>query len=134
MNVLMKFLVVVICFLYLTGSVYGDARRRDPFRLSPELFKVTRPEELVTFKGEDLRGLDLPQIEVTGVMIVGGKAMATARIETLGEVVLRPKEKIVVKPREAHRGTLTSFLVKEITFSELVIILEGGREVRGRFR
>ena len=67
-------------------------------------------------------------------MVVGNKTMATAKIETLGEVTLKPNEKIVVKSKKSRKNVFTSFLIKEITPEKLVIVLEGGQEIHGRFR
>lgn len=152
MNILKKVPVVIICFLYLASAVYGDEdsrekeenavntvqavsiRERDPFSLSSELLKKTISEKYVSFTGEGLAGFNLPRIEITGVMVVGDNTMATAKIESLGEVTLKPNEKIVVKSKSSQKNAFISFLIKEITPSELVIILEGGQEIHGRFR
>lgn len=141
MNILKKVPVIIICFWFLMGPVYGadtvqivSLKERDPFSLSSELLKKTISERYVSFTGEGLAGFDLPKIEITGVMVVGDKAMATAKIESLGEVTLKPNEKIVVKSKSSQKSTFISFLIKEITPSELVIILEGGQEIHGRFR
>ncbi len=109
-------------------------RERDPFSLSSELLKKTISERYVSFTGEGLAGFSLPMIEITGVMVVGDNTMATAKIESLGEVTLKPNEKIVVKSKSSQKSAFISFLIKEITPSELVIILEGGQEIHGRFR
>ena len=149
---LKKFSVVIICFLYLASAVYGNEGlggeekntvnpaqtasigERDPFSLSSKLLSKTISEKYVSFTGEGLTGFNLPRIEITGVMVVGDKTMATAKIESLGEVTLKPSEKIIVKMGNPRKNAFISFFVKEITPSELVIILEGGQEVHGRFR
>lgn len=149
---LKKVSVAIICFLYLTSAVYGNEdlgekekntvklpqtasiKERDPFSLSSKLLRKTISEKYVSFTGEGLAGFDLPRIEITGVMVVGSKTMATAKIESLGEVTLKPNEKIVVKSKSSRKNAFISFLIKEITPSELVIILEGGQEIHGRFR
>lgn len=149
---LKKFFVVIFCLWFLTGSVYGSEdlgekekntanpaqtvsiRERDPFSLSSKLLSKTISEKYVSFTGEGLTGFNLPRIEITGVMVVGDKTMATAKIESLGEVTLKPSEKIIVKMGNPRKNAFISFFVKEITPSELIIILEGGQEVHGRFR
>ncbi|MEW6103256.1 MAG: hypothetical protein AB1630_05495 [bacterium] len=140
MNVL-----VIICFLYLGGAVYGEKntadtiqtaslKERDPFSLSRELLKKTVSDNYVSFTGEGLAGFNLPNIEITGIMVVGSNTMATANIESLGDVVLKPNDKIVVKSEGSQKNAFISFLIKEITPNELVIILKGGQEVHQRFR
>ena len=109
-------------------------RERDPFGLSRKLLKKNVQDKVVSFLGEGLDRFDLPRIEITGVMVVGNKTMATAKIETLGEVTLKPNEKIVVKSKKSRKNVFTSFLIKEITPEKLVIVLEGGQEIHGRFR
>ncbi|MCK5305986.1 MAG: hypothetical protein KAJ66_02530 [Candidatus Omnitrophica bacterium] len=152
MNKLKKSFVVVVCFLFLTGSVCGDevskkketntaeasqsvsVRKRDPFNLSTELLRETMQDKYVSFAGEGLDRFNLPRIEITGVMIVGDKAMATAEIETLGAVTLKPQDKIVFAASNTGKKRFNSFIIKEITPDKLVILVEGGYEIHGRFR
>lgn len=149
---LKKFFVITICIWFLTVSLYAaedlggeekntvdtvqtvSLEERDPFSVSSELLKKTLSGKYVSFAGEGLAGFNLPKIEITGVMAVGKEAMATAKIESLGAVTLKPNERIVVESKNSRGNTFVSFFVKEITPSELVIILEGGQEIRGRFR
>ena len=140
MDILKKLFLTIICFWFTANFVYAKEvqasiqTERDPFSLSTELLKKTIAEKYVSFTGEGLAGFNLPKIEITGVMVIGDKTMATAKIESLGEVTLKPSEKIIVKLRKSRKNAFVSFFIKEITPSELVIILEGGQEVHGRFR
>jgi len=111
-----------------------NEEERDPFSISIELLKKNLSEKYVNFTGEELSRFNLPRIKITGVMIFDNKAMATADIEQLGAVTLKPEEKFVFASSGAGKGSFTSFVVKEITPSELIILLEGKYEVRGRFR
>lgn len=147
-----RFFLTVVCLAFFPGVIRADEgapvqedglsgyvhnvsmEERDPFNVSGELLKRTIAERYVSFSGEGISGLNLPCIEITGIMAVGDKTMATARIESLGEVALKPNEKIVVKSGGSGKKRFVSFLIKEITPSELVIILEGGQEIHGRFR
>ena len=151
MNILKSLWVVLVCLLCLSVPVYGDeeARKReeeavpaaqaaspeerDPFRVSRRLLEKIALERHAPLPEERVTGFILPRIEVTGFMVVGDKVMATAKIESVGRVILRPGEEIVVKPKGARRDAIT-FFVKEITPDEVVIILEGEKEIRKRFR
>ncbi|MCL0041107.1 hypothetical protein M1M90_03340 [Thermodesulfovibrionales bacterium] len=151
MDILKKLGVVLVCLLCLAGLVYGgeEARKgeegaapvaravypeeRDPFRVSRRLLEKIALERHAPLPEERVTGFILPRIEVTGFMVVGDKVTATAKIESVGRVILRPGEEIVVKPKEARRDAIT-FFVKEITPDEVVIILEGEKEIRKRLR
>lgn len=107
---------------------------RDPFNPSADLLKKTLSEKYVSFSGKLAGQFNLPKIEVTGIMMVGDKIMATANIETLGAVTIKPDDKVVVSAAGRNAKQFDSFIVKEVTPDELVIILDGGYEVRGKFR
>lgn len=152
MNILTKFFVIIVCFCLLAGSAGAEEkletkegamsavsqplfiRERDPFGLSAELLRETTQDKYVSFAGEGLDRFNLPRIEITGVMIVGDKAMATAEIETLGAVTLKPQDKIVFAASNTGKKRFNSFIIKEITPDKLVILVEEGYEVHGRFR
>ncbi len=103
---------------------------RDPFNVSIKLLSRVAASQYVFFNRKKGSGrLNLPKIKITGIMIAGGKVMAAAEIESLGNVTLKPKERIIIK-----RDKSLSFVVKEITSRELVIIMDNGQEVRGRFK
>lgn len=110
----------------------GIEQDRDPFAMSNELLRQNMSNNYVSFKGENLSKFNLPRIEITGVMAVGSKVMATANIESLGSVTIKPDDKIV--PQYGRTKRFSSFLVKKITPSELVIETEGGYVINGRFR
>ena len=109
-------------------------RERDPFNVSTKLLTETVSGRYVSFSEGALGYFDLPKIEITGIMVVGDKVMATAEIETLGTVTLKPGEKIIIKSDKSSERAFKSFIIKEITPSELVVLLEDGLEIRGRFR
>ncbi|MCK4518840.1 MAG: hypothetical protein KAU12_01855 [Candidatus Omnitrophica bacterium] len=152
MHRLKKFFVVTVCFWLAAGFAGAEEnlktkegvmnvvsqslsiRERDPFGLSEELLRRTLRGKYVSFSGEGLSSFNLPRIEITGVMIVGDKAMATAEIETLGAVTLKPQDKIVFAASNTGKKRFNSFIIKEITPDKLVILLEGGYEIHGRFR
>ena len=152
MRKIKKFFVIIVCFWLLAGSACAQDElkaqgetiamigqsfshgERDPFGLSEELLKRSMRGNYVSFTGEGLSSFNLPRIEITGVMVVGDKAMATAEIETLGEVTLKPKDTIVFASGAPGKKRFNSFIIKGITSSELIILVEGGYEVRGRFR
>jgi len=145
MNVPKKIFVIVIYFWFIAGYVYAQEVlqdkeqlvslvERDPFSLSAELLKKTMSDKYVSFTGEGMGGFNLPKIEITGVMVVGDETRATARIETLGDVTLEPDDRIVFASSVSGKRRFSSFIIKEITPSELVILVEGGYEIHGRFR
>lgn len=107
---------------------------RDPFSVSARLLQQAFSGRYVAFSGEGIEGFYLPSIEITGVMAVDDRIMATAVIETLGSVTLKINDRIIIKPQKSSDDILTSFVIKDITANELVIILDGGPEIRGRFR
>ena len=103
---------------------------RDPFNVSIKLLSRVAASQYVFFnRKKGSSRLSLPKIKITGIMIAGDKVMAAAEIESLGNVTLKPKERIIIK-----RDKSLSFVVKEITSRELVIIMDNGQEVRGRFK
>ncbi|MCD4779511.1 MAG: hypothetical protein K8S27_03035 [Candidatus Omnitrophica bacterium] len=109
---------------------------RDPFNPSEELLRKTISERYVSFAGGAVGRFNLPKIEITGIMVVGDKIMATANIESLGTVSIKPNDKIVMAASASGSGKrrFDSFIIKVITPDELVIVLEGGYEIRGKFR
>jgi hypothetical protein len=149
---LSKISAITMCVLLIAGNAYSEhhpqgnmqstvgpaagipVEERDPFGLSCELLEKTISDHYVSFTGMGATSVDLPQIEITGVMAVGDKVMATANVESLGHVTLRPNENIVVKSKGAKKKAFTSFFIKEITPSELIIVLESGQQIHGRFR
>ena len=148
MKKLRRHFIVVVCFLFITGYVYCEEelnekniinvpeenfiKERNPFDLSAELIEKSMSEQYVSFTGEGLNRFNLPRIEITGVMVVGNETMATAKIEQLGTVTLGPDERIVFPGRGGN--SFSSFIIKKITPSEMVILVEGGYEIKGRFR
>lgn len=139
MNMLKKFLSVIICFFIGMGFVCAEENpsiecERDPFNVSTELLKKTISEKYVYFTGQGSNKFRLPRIEITGVMAAGAKTMATANIETLGDITLKPNDTIVFAPSVSGSKNFSSFTIKEITPSEMVILLEGGYIIHGRFR
>ena len=165
MNMLKKFLSVIVCFFIGMGFVYAEGIsdvnnqetepdpleaepkahisnvenssvecERDPFNVSTELLKKTISEKYVYFTGQSSNKFRLPRIEISGVMVAGSKTMATANIETLGDVTLKPNDTIVFAPSVSGNKNFRSFTIKEITPNEMIILLEGGDVIHGRFR
>ena len=106
---------------------------RDPFKVSKKIL-MTEKSKYISFSGEGVDAFNLPTIEITGIMVLNTKVMATAKIQGLGEMVLKPNDKIVMPDTGKHGKRFKSFIIKEITPDKLIILVEGGFVVQGRFR
>lgn len=120
--------------MFLAGCVYAGeiVMERDPFSRSHELLKQSIKSRYVLFDtgAQDL--FNLPSIEITGIMAIDDKVMATAKIESLGIVILKPGVTIMMKGAQSKEDR-ACFTVKKITANMLVIELKNGQELTGYF-
>ncbi len=100
--------------------------KRDPFELTPALrhyIKAHNPDATP-------RDFEPTKIKVTGMMIVRDMIMATAEIEQIGGMTLKPGMRVSVSKKDIPA---ISFTVKEISRAGVILIFEGGDEVLYRY-
>ena len=110
-----------------------DDEMRNPFEVGKKLLRDIKASQVeakppvAAPKPEP----ELPQIRVTGVMIVGDKRMATVDVEHVGAVTLLKGENVIwrLKNKQPFR-----FTVVDIEERQLTILTEDGTEVRALFK
>ncbi|MBW1741279.1 MAG: hypothetical protein JRJ42_09140 [Deltaproteobacteria bacterium] len=96
--------------------------KRDPFELTPAL------QDYIKARNPDTtpRDFEPTKVKVTGIMIVRDRIMATAEIEQIGEMALKPGMQVNVTKKDTPA---ISFTVKEISSRGVVVVFENGDEV-----
>ena len=105
---------------------------RDPFNYSTEMLQKQISDKYVMFAGKEVGKLKLPVIEITGVMAIGERRIATAHIKSLGHVTIQEGDRIIIPEKEGEK--YTPFVIYNIRENELTLVFDGGYKVRGRFR
>jgi len=110
--------------------------KRDPFRLSARLLREVQkgagPELPAVPPEPTTVTTNLPDIRMTGVMIVGDKKMATAEIGSVGTVTLVQGEPVLLPPDK--QGERLQITVVDIGERSLTIKTGDGSVVRAQFK
>lgn len=116
-------------------SVTPGPERRNPFSPPKNKEPVEEEKELVfgdPGSGWDrLRGKNIPQIRVKGVMLVNNKIAACAEVANKGVAILRENERILFSGAGGEAST--GFRVIRLSKNGMTIQLDDGTLVSGRF-